>query len=146
MDKKLSFDKDMLLIQTVFQEGTSLFERKGVELRPLAKFYFKDDAVSILTMAKQLNFLDRVINSLKEELNDVHVVQLTQIKQQLADSRKQLELITTQRHELLTTLKGIIDGCTMEHAEYNGWGPQRMKVSEVYDRIMWGKPNEGGAQ
>jgi hypothetical protein len=46
-----------------------------------------------------------------------------------------------ERDQLLEVLKEIIDHTTIDFAERNGFGPQRLKASEVYDRIQWGKAN-----
>lgn len=141
MDNSLTFDKDMLVIASNGDLGTLLYELKEPKLRPLAAFYNEPDALSVVRMAQQLKLSDTVINSLKEELNAV-----ANRLNLLAAKQSECEVLIAQRHELLSTLKGIIDHCTTEHAEINGFGPQRMKASEVYDRIMWGTPNEGGAQ
>lgn len=42
-----------------------------------------------------------------------------------------------ERDQLLAVLKEIIDHTTIDFAERNGFGPQRLKASEVYDRIQW---------
>ncbi len=60
--------------------------------------------------------------------------------------RLKLKLISSERYELLAALKGIIDNTTVEFAAANGFGEERNKVCEVYDRIMLGTPNAGGAQ
>lgn len=110
----------------------------------IADFLEKDDAERIVECVNAL----KGIGLVQEWADDKRgqYVDLLAIKQRLHAKTGECHLLTGQRHELLSALKGIIDYCTMEHAEYNGWGPQRMKVSEVYDRIMWGTPNEGGGQ
>jgi len=60
-------------------------------------------------------------------------------------TRSLLREAEKQRDLLLEVLKEIIDHTTIDFAERNGFGPQRLKASEVYDRIQW-PANEGNGE
>lgn len=86
------------------------------------------------------------IEQLRGLYEDLHAVQDASRKtnERNVMLERQRDQLQAERDELLEVLKDLMDHTTMEFAEYNGFGPQRNKVSQVYDRIKWGVPNTGG--
>lgn len=151
MSNRFSFDHDSLLIANHQDKGTYLYENKGPKLRRIAVFDNEMDAVSVLLMAAELNGAEKKLEASVAKESIMHPAE-AELQEQLhkvavmKSITAERDWMRVERSALLAALKGIIDNTTVEFAAANGFGEERNKACEVYDRIMWGTPNAGGAQ
>lgn len=137
MDDNLTFDPAMLLFAP-HDDNVLVYELINERLRPLAVFYNESDATSIIRMAKSYCNFKHEIESLNLALERASLQ-----KSEIIESYDQLRV---EHSALLASLKGMIYNTTVEFAAINGFGEERNKACEVYDRIMRGTTNAGGDQ
>jgi hypothetical protein len=91
----------------------------------------EDKELQLIKLCFSGHFQDKPYNSINTDgLNDLFFT---------------IQELRKERNELLAALEGIVEGTTVEFSEKWGFGPQRMKASEVYDQVKWGTPKAGGS-